>query len=87
MFVRVTKRWGSDVIKVLHSYRIGTKPKHYIVAEFKDYDEDKYISIKKNIGQWKAMKRAPVIIDEITKTNAPSKKRKHYNNIRAPRRF
>lgn len=81
MFVRVTKRWGKTFIKVLHSYRKDGKPKQYLVAEFKDYDEDKYIKIKEQLKDWKVMSRASAVIAEVNKIDTV-KKTKRSNNIR-----
>ena len=74
-------------MKVLHSYRKDGKSKHYLIATFKNYDEDKYIKIKEQLKDWKVMKRAKFVIDEINKQNAPSKKGKRYNNIRISKHF
>jgi len=87
MFIRVTYRWGKTFMKVLHSYRKDGKSKQYLIAEFKDYDEEKYIKIKEQLKDWKVMKRAKFVIDEINKINSLSKKGKRYNNIRLSKYF
>lgn len=81
MFIRVTYRWGKAFMKVLHSYRKDGKPKQYLVATFKNYEEEKYLKIKEALKDWKVMSRASVVIAEVNKTD-PAKKTKRSSNIR-----
>lgn len=68
-------------MKVLHSYRKDGKSKHYLIATFKNYEEEKYLKIKEALKDWKVMSRATIVIAEVNKTDAV-KKTKPSNNIR-----
>ena len=68
-------------MKVLHSYRKDGKSKHYLIATFKKYEEERYFKIKEALKDWKVMSRASVVINEINKTDAV-KKTKPSSNIR-----
>jgi len=81
MFIRITYRWGNAFMKVLHSYRKDGKSKHYLIATFRNYDEERYLKIKESLKDWKTMGRASVVIAEVNKTD-PVKKTNRSNNIR-----
>jgi hypothetical protein len=74
MFIRITYRWGKAFMKVLHSYRKDGKSKHYLIAKFKNYEEERYFEIKEALKDWKIMNRARVVINEINKTDTAKKK-------------
>ena len=81
MFIRVTYRWGKAFMKVLHGYRKDGKSKHYLIATFKKYEEERYLKIKEALKDWKVMSRASVVIAEVNKIDTV-KKTNRSNNIR-----
>jgi len=68
-------------MKVLHSYRKDGKSKHYLIATFKKYEEERYLKIQEALKDWEVMGRAPVVIAEVNKTGTV-KKTKRSDNIR-----
>ncbi|MHB8279793.1 MAG: hypothetical protein ACYDIA_19395 [Candidatus Humimicrobiaceae bacterium] len=68
-------------MKVLHSYRKDGKSKHYLIATFKKYEEERYLKIKEALKDWKVMSRASVVIAEVNKMDTV-KKTNRSSNIR-----
>jgi len=65
MFVRIVKGYGRKYMQVVESYRQNYKSKQRILWPLGLYDEDLYQQVKRNISDWKKLKRAPVVLKEL----------------------
>jgi len=65
MFLRINTSGKNKYIQILHNYRAGKKSKHKAIMQLGRYNKERYEFLKKELKDWKLLRRAATIIREI----------------------
>jgi len=65
MFLRINTSGKNKYIQILHNYRIDKKSKHKAIMQLGRYNKERYEFLKKELKDWKLLRRAATIIREI----------------------
>jgi hypothetical protein len=76
MFLRINSCGKYKYTQILHNYRDGKRSKHKNIMQLGRYNKEHYQRIKKELKDWKPIKRAATITKEIKEDVANVKKHK-----------
>ena len=65
MFVRVYIAHGQRYMKIIQSYRKGKFIGHHNIESLGRFERGKYERLRKIIKEWKPLKRAWIVIEEL----------------------